>query len=39
LLLNPQASSNLLIDPVGPEVLYLIGVMVGAQGIESATMA
>ena len=25
LLLNPQASPNLLIDPVGPEVLYLIG--------------
>jgi LysR family nitrogen assimilation transcriptional regulator len=25
LLLNPQASPNLVIDPVGPEVLYLIG--------------
>jgi LysR family transcriptional regulator, nitrogen assimilation regulatory protein len=25
LLLNPHASPNLLIDPVGPEVLYLIG--------------
>src|SRR5258708_4033044 len=26
LLLNPQASPNLVIDPIGPEVLYLIGV-------------
>jgi len=25
LLLNPQASPNLVIDPIGPEVLYLIG--------------
>ena len=25
LLLNPHASPNLVIDPVGPEVLYLIG--------------
>jgi LysR family nitrogen assimilation transcriptional regulator len=25
LLLNPQASANVVIDPIGPEVLYLIG--------------
>ena len=39
ILLNPSASANLVIDPVGTESLYLIGSMPVGDDVESVTLS